>query len=213
MREEAMRLIAAGINDCEISRRMGIPRRTICDWRRPTYVPRHPEIPRETCPRCWRAARPIRLTGDDYAELLGLYLGDGCISEMGRTFRLRIALDAKYPGIIEDGRQLLERCFPHNGVGVQDVPAYNHVYLSIYSLHLPCLFPQHGPGKKHERPIVLEPWQRALVDESPWSFLRVASGRTAARSSTGPAHMNTSATPSATGRETSCDCSLRRAIC
>ena len=26
--------------------------------------------------------------------------------------------------------------------------------------HWPCLFPQHGPGRKHERPIVLEDWQR-----------------------------------------------------
>jgi Homeodomain-like domain-containing protein/LAGLIDADG DNA endonuclease family protein len=172
VRAEAMRLIAAGINDCEISRQIGVPRRTILDWRRPTYVPRQPAIPRETCPRCWRVARPVRFTGDDYAELLGLYLGDGCISEMRRTFRLRIALDTKYPGIIEDGRRLLERCFPHNGVGVQDVPAYIHVYLSTYSRHLPCLFPQHGPGKKHERPILLESWQRDLVEKAPWSFLR-----------------------------------------
>ena len=26
--------------------------------------------------------------------------------------------------------------------------------------HWPCVFPQHGPGRKHERPIVLEEWQR-----------------------------------------------------
>lgn len=38
--------------------------------------------------------------------------------------------------------------------------------------HLPCLFPQHGPGRKHERPIVLESWQRALVDARPGLLLR-----------------------------------------
>ena len=27
-----------------------------------------------------------------------------------------------------------------------------------YSKHWPCLFPQHGPGRKHGRPIVLEEW-------------------------------------------------------
>ena len=32
--------------------------------------------------------------------------------------------------------------------------------------------PQHGPGRKHERPIVLEPWQQAIVDEHPVAFLR-----------------------------------------
>ena len=36
----------------------------------------------------------------------------------------------------------------------------------------PEAFPQHGPGRKHERPIVLEDWQQAIVDEHPWAFLR-----------------------------------------
>jgi hypothetical protein len=35
-----------------------------------------------------------------------------------------------------------------------------------------CHFPQAGPGKKHERPIVLEPWQAAIVEAEPWRFLR-----------------------------------------
>ena len=51
-------------------------------------------------------------TPEDYSELLGLYLGDGCISDGPRTMRLRIALDLKYPKIISEGRALLERCFP-----------------------------------------------------------------------------------------------------
>jgi hypothetical protein len=37
------------------------------------------------------------------------------------------------------------------------------VVLWVYHRHLSCLFPQHGPGKKHERPIELEPWQCGLV--------------------------------------------------
>lgn len=169
VREQAMQLIAAGVNDCEISRRMGIPRGTIKDWRRPTYVR---QTPIAICPRCWRPARPMSFTPEDYSELLALYLGDGCISDGPRTKRLRIALDAKYPVIIEDGRQLLERCFLGNGVGVQRVPNYNHVYLSAYSRHLPCLFPQHGRGPKHTRRIVLEPWQCELVEQAPWAFVR-----------------------------------------
>ena len=36
----------------------------------------------------------------------------------------------------------------------------------------PEIFPQHGPGRKHERPIVLEPWQRGIVDAFPREFLR-----------------------------------------
>jgi len=57
VRAEALALVEQGLNDCEISRRLGIPRRTVLDWRRPTYVPREPAIPRETCPRCWHAAK------------------------------------------------------------------------------------------------------------------------------------------------------------
>src|SRR3546814_15577428 len=33
-------------------------------------------------------------------------------------------------------------------------------------------FPQHGPGRKHERPIVLEPWQVGIVEAHPAAFLR-----------------------------------------
>src|SRR3954466_6077085 len=96
IRAEALALVEQGLNDCEISRRLGIPRRTILDWRRPTYAPRR-TIPMETCPRCWRAAKPMRFAPADYSALLGTYLGDGSISSGPRTIRLRIALDAKYP--------------------------------------------------------------------------------------------------------------------
>jgi Homeodomain-like domain len=166
----ALELIAQGINDCEISRRTGVPRSTIRDWRRPTYVRRHPEIPRETCPRCWRAARPMRFTPEDYSELLAFYLGDGSIAEHPRTQRLPIVLDVKYPRIIADLRSLLERCFRHNGV--DEVPSIGCVHVSLYCSHLSCLFPQHAPGRKHKRRIVLEPWQALMVAAAPWPFIR-----------------------------------------
>jgi len=38
--------------------------------------------------------------------------------------------------------------------------------------HWPHLFPQHGPGVKHERPIVLEPWQLRIVERYPGRLLR-----------------------------------------
>lgn len=39
-------------------------------------------------------------------------------------------------------------------------------------MHWPCLFPQHGSGRKHERPIVLVPWQQAIVAAHPWPLIR-----------------------------------------
>jgi Homeodomain-like domain len=169
VKAEALALVVAGLNDCEISRRLGIPRRTILDWRRPSYVKK---IPVATCPRCWQAAKPMHFTPEDYTELLGLYLGDGCISHGARTTRLRIALDAKYARMNDEIRQMLRRCFPANPVGTQSVHGGTMIYLSVYSRHLPCLLPQHGAGLKHQRKIELEAWQRRLLESAPWGFVR-----------------------------------------
>ncbi len=38
--------------------------------------------------------------------------------------------------------------------------------------HWPGLFPQHGPGRKHERLMALEHWQLEIVSTSPAHFLR-----------------------------------------
>ncbi|MDX6588054.1 MAG: hypothetical protein QOI31_2527 [Solirubrobacterales bacterium] len=167
LKAEALRLVELGFNDCEISRRIGIPRRTIMDWRRPSYTPK---TPIQTCPRCGEAMKQMRFSVDDYSELFGMYLGDGCISELARTHRLRISLDAKYPRIISDCRGLLERMFPLNKV--DDVAFKGGRYVSVYNRHLPCLFPQHGSGKKHLRPIVPELWQWAVIAAAPWPFIR-----------------------------------------
>ena len=37
---------------------------------------------------------------------------------------------------------------------------------------MPCLFPQHGPGRKHTRKIALEAWQQEIVDEFTEEFVR-----------------------------------------
>jgi hypothetical protein len=162
-----MALIEQGLNDCEVARRTGIPRTTIRDWRRPRYV-RRTEC--ERCWRCWRPTRPLRFIDSDYAELLAMYLGDGCISEGPRAQQLRIALDAKYPQIISATRELLQRCFPDNAVGAVRAPGCVQVY--VYSSHLGCVIPQQGPGKKHDRSIVLEPWQKRILESEPWPFIR-----------------------------------------
>lgn len=168
VRHEVLALVAEGVNDCDIARRTGIPRTTVRDIRRPRYVPRE----RETCPRCWRSSRPIRFTPGEYAELLGLYLGDGYISDGARTQRLRIALDARHPQIVADAERLLAGCFGANSIGRVCAHEGRMLVVYVYSRHLACLFPQHGPGMKHQRRIALEPWQRQLVDAAPWAFLR-----------------------------------------
>jgi hypothetical protein len=40
------------------------------------------------------------------------------------------------------------------------------------SRHWPCLFPQHGAGKKHLRKIELAAWQQIIVERHPGEFAR-----------------------------------------
>jgi hypothetical protein len=81
-----------------------------------------------------------------------------------------VSCDASYPAIIEDVSELMSRVRP--GARVFQVPAPGTVVVQSHWQHWPCLFPQHGPGRKHERSIVLEPWQREIVERHPADFLR-----------------------------------------
>jgi hypothetical protein len=91
---------------------------------------------------------------------------------MGRTHRLRIALDLKYPGLIASAVELLEQIFVENDVALVRSSKGLCVAASVYSSHLPCLFPQHGAGPKHRRLLRLEPWQWDLVEAAPVALLR-----------------------------------------
>jgi hypothetical protein len=161
-------MVAAGVNDCEIARRLGVPRSTVRDWRKPRYVAKRPA----RCPRCGTRSRQIVIEPESYAELLGLYLGDGHITELARADRLRLFLDAKYPTVVDESEAILRTVFPANRVGRIRAEDGRMVVLWAYSSHMTCLFPQHGPGKKHDRRIRLEPWQHDLIDAAPWAFLR-----------------------------------------
>jgi hypothetical protein len=106
-----------------------------------------------------------------YSYLLGMYLGDGCISRHPRAWRLRIVLDSKYPRIIERCREAIDILMPGQRAAALRRPN-NCTEVSLYSKHWPCLFPQHGPGRKHLRSIRLEPWQEVLVKEATDEFVR-----------------------------------------
>jgi hypothetical protein len=161
----AKRLIAAGVNDCAIARQLGIPRPTVQDWRcRPQ---RRPRLDGRT--PCGVTHDFAALVAAPYCYLLGLYLGDGCISRDRRVWRLRIVLDKKYPVIIGRCRAAINMLMPGQRAAVQSLKGC--VEVSLYSKHWPCLFPQHGPGRKHKRRIALEPWQQALVDQATEEFI------------------------------------------
>ncbi|MBA3263048.1 MAG: hypothetical protein H0T69_11405 [Thermoleophilaceae bacterium] len=104
-------------------------------------------------------------------QLLGLYLGDGCLSAHPRgVFKLRISLDACYPGVMEECEDAMREVMPRSRLNRVSYCTWFELY--SYSKSWPCLFPQHGPGKKHDRPIRLTAWQWRLVSKRPDRLLR-----------------------------------------
>ena len=161
--DEVHRLIASGLNDCAVARATGINRRTVLDWRRQGPI----RLRRSSgCPRC----EGSRLGDLAYAYLLGLYLGDGCLSWHRRdVYHLRITLDQKYPNIIAECARAIAIV---SGRRVAETPAKGCTVVNASWKHWPCLFPQHGPGKKHQRTIELVAWQREITRKHPGTLLR-----------------------------------------
>ena len=168
-RIRALALLAQGESLSAVSHKMDIARATLRDWRD------HPEklalSATRTCPRCSLDRSTVEPPGD-YAYLLGLYLGDGCISRQGQkeVWTLRITCADAWPGLQVECKRAMQAVRPGNSV--MTVHKEGCVDLVSYSKHWPCLFPQHGPGRKHERTIELEPWQEEIVTAHPGDFAR-----------------------------------------
>jgi hypothetical protein len=163
IRQSALEHLAAGATVSSVSRRLLVSRSAIRAWRDDPL----PSVDPTACPRCTASA----LADAEYSQLLGLYLGDGCLSEHRKAvFALRIACDSAYPGTITEAAEVITAVNPGRPVHRTQAPGCTH--LVSYWKHWPCLFPQHGPGRKHLRPIVLANWQREIVAHRPELFLR-----------------------------------------
>ena len=102
-----------------------------------------------------------------------MYLGDGYISAHARdVWQLRITLDSEYSDIVAECATAIETVAPGRSASVYKRKLSRCVEVTNYWKHWPCLFPQHGPGRKHTRPIVLEKWQERIVDDHARPFLR-----------------------------------------
>lgn len=158
-RHRALALLAEGHSLNATSRATGISRAAIRDWA--TRGPEPSSIGRT----------PLRTDGPAYPYLLGLYLGDGCLSRNRRgVYALRIACANSWPGLIDACEQAIHAVRP--GGAVCRVRQQGCVQVTACSKQWPVVFPQHGPGRKHERRIVLEAWQQVIVDAHPWEFIR-----------------------------------------
>jgi hypothetical protein len=161
VRAAAAQMRADGRSWSVISRELGVSSSTLRDWAR-----RPAQRRSSGCPRC----EQTRIDGRAYAALLGFYLGDGCLSAARRYYALRISCDVSYPTIIEDVVAIIATVRPRGKIFRVHEPGC--VSVTSNWKHWPCLFPQHGPGRKHDRPILLEEWQRRIVEAHPGPFLR-----------------------------------------
>jgi hypothetical protein len=161
----ALLLSDADVLDRETALICDVSVMAIRHWRYGTR--RSSRLTAPSCPRC--DGRP--LDDESYAYLLGLYLGDGHIARGRRdVYALTVACSDAWPGLMTAARLAMSSVMPANKVCT--VQKAGCSLIKSTSKHWPCLFPQHGPGRKHQRKIVLEPWQQAIVQAFAASFVR-----------------------------------------
>jgi hypothetical protein len=170
-----IRMHAEGLTAVEIARRSGISVFSIRNWLG-GRVPRSAVRALDgtgSCSACGAATHDFTaLSSEVYTYLLGMYLGDGFVTRQGTSYSLRITLDSAYPGIVEEAVAAVEAIRGRLPLVQRGPGGKRCVIVVSYWKQWPCFFPQHGPGRKHNRPIVLEPWQQAHVDAAPERFLR-----------------------------------------
>ncbi|MFD0142171.1 MULTISPECIES: helix-turn-helix domain-containing protein [unclassified Streptomyces] len=170
VRQRALTLLRGGAKNADVARRLNVPTGTISYWKHVDRAKRG-ECPGRRSPKCPRCDGR-ELDEVAYAYLLGLYLGDGHIIQ-NRAMRvpsLSITCADSWPGLIDACTEAMQSVLPGNSASKVQRKGCQEV--KIYSQHLWCLFPQHGPGRKHQRHISLEPWQQEIVDVHPWAFIR-----------------------------------------
>ncbi|WP_406509091.1 helix-turn-helix domain-containing protein [Streptomyces sp. NBC_00212] len=167
IRNEAVTLLRQGMANRAVAEHLSVPRGTVGWWRHEDRRRRGETYkPPTDCPQC---------TGRDfdrvaYAYLLGLYLGDGHIISKPKQHHLSIFCNAAQTGLIDAAEQAMRSVMPLSSVKRRQ--RQGCVEVKSFTRHWTCMFPQHGPGKKHERRIALQPWQQDIVDAHPWEFVR-----------------------------------------
>ena len=168
----AAELAAHGASQAEIARRLGVSRAAVRDWLRADVEALIATRESRGDGGCkGNCIHVNQVAPEAYVYLLGLYLGDGCLSCSKKgVYRIRISCCDMYPGLMDACAVAIAAVMPQNKVGRFKSVGCTEVFSN--SKHWICLFPQHGPGRKHERPIVLTEWQQRLVDAHPRELLR-----------------------------------------
>jgi hypothetical protein len=100
-----------------------------------------------------------------------MYLGDGWVGRVARSWCIRVALDLRYPEVV---RVCAATMGAVSGARVTSLLRQDRstVVLQSAGADWAVLFPQHGPGKKHERKIELVAWQLEITHRYTQEFIR-----------------------------------------
>ena len=158
-------LLRLGASDYTIAATTGVQRATIQRWRHRT---RTPTGKASATVAAWRAPEP-----STYCYLLGSYLGDGCvIHKPPNAWRLTVACDRRYQAIIDEVSAAMATTFPGSRPRQYKSSKGESVVVQVCHPAIARAFPQHGPGRKHDRPIVLTDWQLELTRAHPGALIR-----------------------------------------
>jgi hypothetical protein len=161
-----MSLVGTGLTDRAIAARTGVGAGTVRRWRVTTKPP--DAVLRRRIAEAWSV--PVDAT---YCYLLGAYLGDGLVTLYPpNSWCLRIFNDRRYQSISQEILTAMRATFP--GGRVRLTPSSNSE-ADVLSVRHPAIaqaFPQHGPGRKHNRAIVLADWQLTLTRTHPGPLIR-----------------------------------------
>src|SRR5690242_9230418 len=151
VRELALDLLAIGLTRRDVCRILDVGYNSTYRWQR-----RLQPSQKSSYIRCFRCDEMPPPDPSAYLYLLGQYLGDGHIRPSGRSRCLSITCCTDYPGIVRAVEEAM-RCVLGTSVFHRARPDAACVNVESTTRHWLCAFPQAGPGRKHERAIVLEP--------------------------------------------------------
>lgn len=173
---EVLELAEGGNGASAIARRTGIPRATVRGWIAGRVPVRR--IGDAGCPVCTGAAHRFAELPDSYVYLLGLYLGDGCISlHRQGVGRIRIHLDLKYPAIISECESAIRELLPNNRVhrelrssNYTQVGVPTSVVVSAYSKVMDVPDPSAWTGKEARSPDRARALAGRVGPQQPWAL-------------------------------------------
>lgn len=165
-RRRALAMLELGLTRRDVCRILGVGYSSTYRWQTRLQPTANPPV---VCFRCEGRQAPDPAA---YLYLLGQYLGDGHIRHSGRTNCLSICCCTDYPEIIREVEQAMRRVLAASVFRRGRSDGAHCLCVESNTVHWQCAFPQHGPGMKHTRPIVLEPWQRDLVAADPRPLIR-----------------------------------------